>query len=148
MIYLIPILLFFIPLAIKLRVDFNKWQRNQRVDHSKEWKWIAACESVTAGVFFIALSHAPLYYSIPVTLFMIAAWFWLLFDGLYNVIRKRHTKKHRGMLIVGQYDFWYTGSNDKDDAVSDNFLQRLQLWQHKTIKIGLIILFTTLYILL
>lgn len=154
---IIAIILFFIPLAAKLYVDFNQWRKNQSVDHVREWKWVAGFEMGTAGIFFIVgtnsknptdgVDFAFLMLTIAVTALMISSWFWLLFDGLYNLIRKRYAKKHRWMLIVGQYDFWYTGSNDKDDAATDNLLQRLKPWKHKAVKIGAIILFTGLYVI-
>ena len=64
---------------------------------------------------------------------MIALFIWLFFDGLYNKVRG--------------FNWWFTGSNDPDDAKTDNFLQRLKLWQHVVIKIGGLALFVTLYIL-
>lgn len=145
MIYILPIILFFLPLAYKLKNNFEKWKIDKPVNHSKEWKWVALAEATTAGLFFIILSGRELWYSIPVSLLMIAFWFWFLFDGLYNVIRKRYAINSGWKLINGQYDFWYTGSNDKDDAVTDNFLQRLTPSQHKVLKVLLIILFTYLY---
>lgn len=146
MIYIVPIILFLLPLAYKVKNNFEKWKIDKPVNHSKEWKWVALAETTTSGLFFIFLSDQPLWYSIPVSLFMIAFWFWFLFDGWYNLIRKKYAERSGWKLINGQYDFWYTGSNDKDDAVSDNFLQRLKPWQHKALKISLIILFTYLYI--
>lgn len=153
----IAIALFFIPLAVKLIIDFRKWKHNQSVDHVAEWKWVAGFEMGTSGLLFIiaantknptdGIDFAMLMLSIAIVAFMIASWFWFLFDGIYNVIRKYHAKKHHWMLIIGQYDFWYTGSNEKDDAATDNFLQTLKPWQHKAIKTGAIIIFTTLYII-
>jgi hypothetical protein len=146
MIYLLPIILFIFPLAYKVKDNFEKWKIDIPVNHSKQWKWVALVEGLTSGLGFIILSDKPLWYSIPVSLFRIAFWFWFLFDGWYNLIRKKYAKESGWRLTNGQYDFWYTGSDDRDDAVSDNILQRLTLWQHIALKVGLIILFTYLYV--
>lgn len=145
MIYLIPIVLFFIPLLIKLRKDFWKWVEDTPVNHDKDWKWVALSELTTSGVFFFVLCPQPPFLAMVATIGLITSWYWFLFDGLYNIVRKRYAKKEGWKLINGQYDFWYTGSEDEDDSRSDNFLQTLELWEHIAIKIGLIILFTFLY---
>lgn len=142
----LPIILFYAVLWYKLKDNFEKWKLNKPVNHSKEWKWVALALSLTSGTLFVIFSDAPLFYSIPVSLLMIAFWFWLLFDGAYNLMRKHYAESKGWQLAKGQYDFWYTGSNDKDDAVTDNFLQRLPLWVHKLIKIGGTLLFTLTYI--
>lgn len=144
----IPIILFYAILGYKVRDNFEKWKIDTPVNHSKEWKWYAIILSLTSGAFLIWLSDAPLVVSIPVSLLMIAFWFWFLFDGAYNLLRKGYAEDEGWKLAKGQYDFWYTGSNDKDDAVTDNFLQRLPLWAHILIKIGGIIILTASYIIL
>lgn len=142
----IPIILFFIPLTYKLKNNFEKWKIDKPVNHSREWKYVAIGLSLTSGLGFVLLSGAPLVFSVPASLLMIAFWFWFLFDGFYNLMRKRYAIRSGWKLINGQYDFWYTGSNDKDDAVTDNFIQRLKPWQHKAVKIGGVLLFTLTYI--
>jgi hypothetical protein len=64
---------------------------------------------------------------------MMAFFIWLFFDGLYNKIRG--------------FNWWFTGSNDADDAKTDNFLQGLKLWQHVAIKVGGVVVTVTLYII-
>jgi len=64
---------------------------------------------------------------------LVAFFIWLMFYGFYTLVRG--------------FNWWFTGSNDPDDAKTDNFLQGLKLWQHVVIKIGGLALFVTLYIL-
>ena len=59
---------------------------------------------------------------VAVTVTMTGTWYWLLFDGIYNRIRG--------------FNWWFTGSNDRDDAGTDNFLQSIPLWLHVTIKVA------------
>lgn len=65
---------------------------------------------------------------------MVAFFMWNMFDGIYNKLRG--------------YNWWFTGSNDGDDAKTDNFLQSLSPLMQKVVKIGGLALFTTLYIIL
>lgn len=57
---------------------------------------------------------------------LICAVYWLLFDGLFNVLR--------GL------NWWSTGSEDPDDAKTDNFLQTLTRWEHVTVKVGAVLI--------
>ena len=142
MIIIAAIVLFTIPLIIKLFIDFNKWNKNQPVNHKKEWIIIAICE-IPSGLLFL-YPMLPIFegdyfktafeyfYKILLIGLMVGFWFWFLFDGLYNIKRN--------------FNWWFTGSEDADDATSDNFLQSLKKWQQIVFKIGTIILFTFLYI--
>lgn len=145
MIYLIPIILFLIPLVVKLVIDFKKWKAIEPVNHNKEWRLVALSELTTSGVFFFVLCPQNVFISIIATVGMIASWYWFIFDFSFNLIRLYWAKKCSWHLEKGQYSFWYTGSDDDDDAKTDDFLQRLPLWAHITLKLGLIILFTYLY---
>ena len=124
-------IIFLLPLIIKLSVDYHKWISHKPVNHTKEW-WIIVAMEVPAGWLFVKYSDILFPLSIPIVAGMMMFWFWFLFDGIYNQLRG--------------YNWWFTGSDDKDDPTTDNFLQSLKLWQHIAIKIGGIILFTTLYL--
>jgi len=50
--------------------------------------------------------------------------------------------------LMRGYNIWFTGSNDEDDAFTDNIIQGIPLWQHIAIKLGGVILFTYFYILI
>jgi len=127
------IILPIIIVAVKLLLNYQLWEKGKPVKHTKEW-WIMAVGCVPSIVLFTKLSPVIWYIVAPVSAAMIAFFIWLFFDGLYNVIRK--------------FNWWFPGSNDADDAKTDNFLQRLKLWQHVAIKVGGLILFITLYIFL
>lgn len=151
MYWIIPIFLFFVPLAIKLFKDFDDWKSGRSVNHNAEWKWVAGAEMGLSGIFFIfqKLQDSDprwhLLYLIPIVGGMIASWFLFLFDGIYNLLRRWYRKK-RGEAFR-HYTWWYLGTDDDDDATTDNILQRLKLWQHVSLKVGLIIIFTSLYII-
>ena len=68
---------------------------------------------------------------ILITAAMMAAWWWEFFDGWLNKMRR--------------YSWRYNGSDDADDAKSDNFLQQFSPKEQMVIKWTLIILFTSLY---
>lgn len=69
--------------------------------------------------------------------FMIASDVLFLFDGLYNIYRP----------LRPQLSWWFTGSEDgKNDASTDNFLQKLTLTQHKILKFGLMFISLALYL--
>lgn len=141
----LPIILFLAILLIKLRMDFAKWVNNKPVNHRAEFVLFGLAWALIPGSLFVWLSDFSLWFSIPVTLSMMIFWVWLVFDGLYNVMRKNYAIEQGWKLPNGMYSFFYTGSNDKDDSVSDNLLQGLKQWQHITIKISGVILFSSIY---
>ena len=140
----LAILFFIAGLLFKLRIDFTKWRKRQSVKHTKEFWYFAAMIGTTSGLLLVSMTNnIPL--GVPVVAGMLCSWFWFLFDELYNLLRLYWVKKCSWSIKKGQYSFFYTGSNDEDDSVMDNFLQRLKLWQHIAIKLSGIILFTFIY---
>lgn len=116
----------------KLIHDIKLWKAEKKVNHAKEWFLVCAgCAAPGTGFFF----HTTLvwWYAIPLISAMCAWFIWLFFDGLYNLQRN--------------FTWWYTGTNDADDAKTDNLLQKLPPWLHKLIKIGGLITFIILYII-
>jgi len=81
----------------------------------------------------LLLNNDPLY-KIPVILGMQGAWWWEFFDGFYNKLRG--------------FSWRFNGSHDPDDSKLDKFLYHLTRRKQTYLKWGLIILFTTLYIIL
>jgi len=108
-------------ILIKVFINYEDWLNARHVKHTKEWLYMAAA-SLPAIFFFTKASALTWYYAAPLSALMIAFFIWLMFDGFYNKIRG--------------FNWWFTGSDDKDDAKTDNFLQGLKLWQHVLIKIG------------
>jgi hypothetical protein len=135
-------ILFLAVLAWDIVSDYKKWLKERSVNHSKEW-WIRVlallpCIAILCWPKLIDIASASLLMavcfwliSIASSALIVAVYFWLLFDGLYNVIRG--------------YNWWYTGTDDVDDAKTDNLLQRLTLWQHILLKIGGCVAATILY---
>ena len=124
---ILAIIITLVIIAVKVWYDYY-----HPVRHTKEW-WLMAIASTPAIYLFTHASALPWYFAAPISALMVAWFIWFMFDGLYNILRN--------------YNWWFTGSNDPDDAKTDNFLQRLKLWQHVVIKIGGLALFITLYIL-
>lgn len=129
MIYLIAAILFLSVLYWKVNRDYNLWLKDIPVKHSKSWRLLCFLLSPTVIMLAIPLHWLAILLTAPLAAF----WWWFLFDGWYNNKRK--------------FNWWFTGSNDSDDAKTDNFLQKLKQWQHKAIKIGSITITTTIYIL-
>jgi len=118
--------------VLKLVLNYRLWLQHKPVNHTKEWLLMAAC-CIPSIIIFTMQSKLVWLAAAPVAALMIAFFIWLFFDGFYNVLRG--------------FNWWFTGSNDADDAKTDNFLQQLKLWQHVLIKIGGLIIFITLYII-
>lgn len=142
---LIPIAITLLIITVKLAYDYNEWKHGRAVNHPEEW-WLMVVAALPAVYFFtmesrlhwiefdsIFLSILVLIACIFLSAAMMAFFIWLFFDGLYNKVRG--------------YNWWFTGSEDADDAKTDNFLQGLKLWQHVLIKVGGLALFVTLYII-
>lgn len=115
---------------IKIFHDYTFWKKEQPIDHPKEWRGMAFLSTVPM-LIMTAETSLQWWFSIPLSFSIIALIIWLLFDGGYNLIRK--------------FNWWFTGSNDPDDAKTDDFLQKLTLIEHIIVKtlplIGLILLY-------
>lgn len=128
----VAILITIVTLVFKLINNYNRWKREDyTIKHFKEWI-IMIVVNIPSIVVFTMESKLLWYFAAPLSGAMIAFFLWLFFDGIYNLLRK--------------YNFWFTGSDDKDDAKSDNFLQSIPVWLQAVIKIGGLALFLTLYI--
>jgi len=127
---IIAIILPIIVLALKLVLNYRLWLKHKPVKHSKEWVIMATgcCPAIV-----ILAMQGTWYLTGPMAAAAIAFFIWLFFDGIYNKLRG--------------FNWWFTGSDDADDAKTDNFLQRLSLWQHILIKVVGLALFITLTIL-
>ncbi len=138
---IIPVII----VLIKVMLNYEDWTNVRPINHPKEWRVMALCSLPAVVIFGIksSLFLMPSQYLILEVLYtaaafaipalMIAMFIWLFFDGFYNKVRG--------------FNWWFTGSDDADDAGTDNFLQGLKLWQHVVIKVGGLALFITLYII-
>ncbi len=133
MIYLaVAVILFTGVLTWDLLTDFRKWQNQIPVNHTREG--IMRAILLLPSLFFFLFYRDPFpWWMVPVTIVMVQFWYWLLFDGIYNRLRG--------------FNWWFTGSDDHDDAKADDFLQSIPRWLHVFIKIAGIVISTTFYIL-
>lgn len=123
------IAIFLIVLAVDLITDYRKWLRGKPVRHS--WEAFVRVLCLTPAIILLTRFE---WYWFVVPAFMVMFWYWLLFDGFYNTLRG--------------YNWWFTGSDDVDDAHSDNLLQELTLKQHIALKVAGCVLTTIIYIIL
>jgi len=128
----IAIILPIIVLVTKLVLNYRLWLKHKAVKHSKEW-FIMAAGCIPSIIIFTMQSKLIWLAAGPLSALMIAFFIWLFFDGLYNKLRG--------------FGWWFTGSDDADDANTDNLLQQLPLWLHILLKVGGLALFITVYIL-
>lgn len=121
-------------IIFKAFFDQNRIEDHKKINHPLEWAIVALfCYPSIIG--FVVEVQIDWYYVLLPVAGMCAFFFWLAFDGFLN-------------KLLG-HSFWFTGSEDgKDDAVTDNILQGLKLWQHISLKIGGLVLFTTIYIIM
>jgi hypothetical protein len=108
-------------IAAKVFYDYRLWLRKKPVNHSLEWVLMALANGYPIYLFAKA-STLHLIYGAILSGAMVAFFIWVVFDGLYNLVRGYH--------------FFFTGTNDSNDAKMDNFLQSLSLWQHVAVKVG------------
>ncbi len=116
-----------ISIAVKtwhdLRIHFNNVKNGTAIgiNHPKEAFYMALANT-PALVLFTLASPLKWYYGGTLSLFMILVTVWTLFDGGYG------TGKGKG--------FFYTGDKKyKDPAKTDQFLRRIPLWLHVSIKL-------------
>ena len=104
----------------------------------KRGMWIRALALFpTFGCFYFPLESTTIWFifakMVVVAGLLMFGW-WEFFDGWLNTKRR--------------YSWRYNGSDDEEDAKTDDILQKYTSKQQMLIKWGLIIIFTTLYTLL
>lgn len=133
MIYL-AVILFLLAVVFNILWDYSIWQKqlnkptNTR-NHAKGWvlKFVTC---IPSAIFFVLISDFKYFWSLLSTALLVSAWFMILFDGGYNLLRGE--------------PFFYRGTEDgADDAKTDNIWQSLPQWLHITVK--LLLAFGTLY---
>lgn len=127
---IIATILLFIVLAAKVFGDVRLWMKERKIDHRKEkWRWwllVLGC-SPSVALFTLA-SEFYWYLALPLSAGMCSLFMWLMFDGFYNIARREN--------------WWYTGTDDPEDAATDNFLQAIPLVIHiilKTVPLAILI---------
>lgn len=135
-----------ITLMVHLKWNLYLWSKKIHPKHKLEWffyaigyGWASYQLSFYLHLEWVKYEWLNIGVKILIPGFMIGSWVWFLFDGFYNIYRP----------LRPQLSWWFTGSEDgKDDAETDNLLQKLTLNQHKALKFGLILVSTILYITL
>lgn len=126
----IATILFILCLAIDLVTDYKKILQRKKINHTTGGI-IRGIFLIPCIVLFIRSSDADLWFAIPGAIGMVLFHFWFWFDGILSTLRG--------------YGWFFLGSDDPDDAQTDNFLQGLKLWQHVAIKLLGMVGFTVLY---
>lgn len=130
MMLIAAIVLLIAAIGFKLAVDYRLWLKEKHINHKKEW-WRALVSVLTCSpsiALFTIASGFTWYIALAVSTGLCFFFFWLMFDGIYNKLRREN--------------WWFTGSDDKEDAVTDNFLQAIPLALHiiiKTVPLGILI---------
>lgn len=118
-----------------VKADLKKLEQNIPVKHTKEaWERVKyLIPSFLCLILTLKINWDWwLVAKIASTIALMMSLYWEFFDGLYNLGRNKK--------------WTYTGSNDSDDAKSDNFLQQLTVTQQIIIKIGFIAVSLTAYL--
>lgn len=124
---IIATILLLAALTFKIVHDYKFWLKGRGVNHKLEWWWMVAMCSPSIALFTLA-SKFFWYLALPISAGMCSSFIWLFFDGIYNILRRE--------------GFFYTGTNDPEDAASDNFLQAIPTWTQvfiKTLPLGILI---------
>lgn len=126
---ILPTILFFGVLTWDLFTDYKKWLKDKAVKHTKE-AWERAILLLPSTICFTMDLPIAFWKALIMVLIMEFFVYWNLFDGLYN--------KFRG------FDWWFTGSIDKDDAKLDKFQRKHSI---RALKISLAAGSTIVYFL-
>ena len=152
---IIGIVLLFCILYWDVNTDFNKWVKNKPVRHNSEWR-LRALLCLPVIILFTVAHPAENGYSwntfwaFTCSCFMIGFVWWLLFDGWYNVKRRKYLKDTGAApSYYRQFTWWYVGS--LEGWQSDSFLDKMQYWMgvtvSKIVKLVGVILWVVIYFL-
>lgn len=110
--------------------DYKKISNNIPIKHTRDMIIRSLLMAPSALGFW--LTNFSLI-SLPIIVFMQEAWYWEFFDGLLNTKRGQSWR--------------FNGSHDPDDSKMDSFLYHISSAKQALLKWGLIILFTSGYII-
>jgi len=129
---IVSTLLFLLILAAKLWYDIKQWKKKVPINHKIEII-IVGIVCIPIAILMAKHSAANFVFALPLSVIVMACFWWPVFDIAYNLIRREKP--------------FFTGSEDgKDDAKFDNFLQGLKLWQHVGIKALCLVLSLYIYL--
>lgn len=127
------IILFFVALGIHLIADYKRWLKDRKIDHRKKLRTALWMVLLSPSIYLFTVSHhGTWYWVLACVLLMEFFCYVLIYDGLYSVLRG--------------FNFWFLGSEDEGDAITDNFWQSIGVWYTKIIKITGSLLWVGVYI--
>lgn len=110
--------------------DYKQWRKKIPINHGNEL--VLRAFLLIPSILLLVLPYSSLSNILAAILMEGAIW-WEFFDGFYNKIRG--------------FSWRFNGTVDPDDSFLDKILYKLSPSQETILKWGLIIIFTTLYIL-
>lgn len=129
---------FYFVLRCEVLHDYRLWKAERYADINHLSSWVRRANTLVPCIGLLTVAIDPhgwqLLVAGLVSTVLCAFTWWMLFDGWFNNIRG--------------FNWWYTGSNDPNDAHTDNFIQGLRKWQHIAVKAGSVAIFLIIYILL
>lgn len=129
------IILFLLALAIELVIDYKAFLKARIVKHKT--KPVKRFFMLLPSILCFTANHPFNWYeAMPIVIIMQAAVWWLLFDGLYNIIRN--------------YPWWFNGGHndptEPDSSTLDKWLSKLSDKQEAALKIALAVSSIIVYI--
>jgi len=130
----------------KTFIDHNKWADQKTINHKREWLVMFFASWIPGYLF--GLYNTPLSDWMPIKEAVVLFSFWIsfltsgvmmaffifnFFPGPYNLLR--------GLK------WWYPGSDDSNDSITEKYLKKYSLGKQKAIKIGGLVISIILYIL-
>lgn len=132
----LAIILFIATLAIDVITDYRRWLNSRSIDHNRG-VWLRAIGLIPC-IILLTLSIGwafPWWLISGLISFLVVGFnYWNIFDGIFNVLRG--------------YGWFFAGSDDPDDARSDDFLQALSLTEGILIKVGGSVVFIIIYFII
>jgi hypothetical protein len=111
--------------------DYKKWKKKIPINHTGQL--ILRSFLLIPCILLLVIPYVSVW-QILAALGMAGSIWWEFFDGFYNKIRG--------------FSWRFNGTVDPDDSFLDRFLYKFSPLQETILKWGLIVIFTTLYILL
>ena len=130
MIVITAIAILLVTIYFKVAYDFKLWQRHIPVNHPKEITIIAIPVSVSIFLLAISTDYA-LPYNYLVSLFLCSSWYFFLFNGFYNLVRR--------------YNWWFIGTPDANDSWTERFFRAIGMPTTIALQLLLILISTYFY---